>query len=220
MPQQPALAQSGARARHALTGSGADWPRSKSGSGTLISFSTQPGNVALDGTGRNSPFASALVKQVASSSDDLGVVLIQVRNDVMNATQRKQVPWEHSAMTGRFYFKPPDLNAGPPAIAKGRLSEASEAWGATKETKDVALLERFIARYKEAFYAQLASSRIDACKRVELAAASAAPRRSAPPQRRRATNSPPPTTTTRRATSPFTSRTCVAPTRCPLAEMP
>jgi uncharacterized caspase-like protein len=30
------------------------------GAGTLISFSTQPGNVALDGTGRNSPFAAAL----------------------------------------------------------------------------------------------------------------------------------------------------------------
>ena len=32
----------------------------ESGVGTLISFSTQPGNVALDGAGRNSPFAGAL----------------------------------------------------------------------------------------------------------------------------------------------------------------
>jgi len=31
----------------------------ESGVGTLISFSTQPGNVALDGTGRNSPYAAA-----------------------------------------------------------------------------------------------------------------------------------------------------------------
>ena len=28
----------------------------ESGEGALISFSTQPGNVALDGTGRNSPY--------------------------------------------------------------------------------------------------------------------------------------------------------------------
>ena len=35
----------------------------ESGVGTLISFSTQPGNVALDGTGRNSPYAGALVKR-------------------------------------------------------------------------------------------------------------------------------------------------------------
>ncbi len=33
----------------------------EAGVGTLVSFSTQPDNVALDGTGRNSPFAGALV---------------------------------------------------------------------------------------------------------------------------------------------------------------
>jgi uncharacterized caspase-like protein len=41
----------------------------ESGVGTLISFSTQPGNVALDGTGRNSPFAGALARQLATSDD-------------------------------------------------------------------------------------------------------------------------------------------------------
>ena len=35
------------------------------GVGTLISFSTQPGNVALDGAARNSPFAGALIKTPA-----------------------------------------------------------------------------------------------------------------------------------------------------------
>src|SRR5262249_189768 len=41
------------------------------GVGTLISFSTEPGNVALDGTGRNSPFSSALVKQLDVPTDDV-----------------------------------------------------------------------------------------------------------------------------------------------------
>jgi Caspase domain len=79
----------------------------ESGAGTLISFSTQPGNVALDGEGRNSPFAGALVKHLSSSQDDLGSILIAVRNDVMEKTQRRQVPWEHTAMTRRFYFTAP-----------------------------------------------------------------------------------------------------------------
>ena len=81
----------------------------ESGIGTLISYSTQPGNVALDGTGRNSPFAAALVKQLTGTGDDLSAILIAVRNDVMIATQRKQVPWEHSALTGRFYFGPSQM---------------------------------------------------------------------------------------------------------------
>ena len=76
----------------------------ESGVGTLISFSTQPGNVATDGKGRNSPFAGALVKQIATSRQSLGDLLIAVRNDVMKETGGKQVPWEHSALRGRVYL--------------------------------------------------------------------------------------------------------------------
>ena len=41
----------------------------ESGEGTLITFSTQPGNVALDGTGRNSPYAEALLKHIATPGE-------------------------------------------------------------------------------------------------------------------------------------------------------
>jgi uncharacterized caspase-like protein len=79
----------------------------EAGIGTLVSFSTQPGNIALDGSGRNSPFAEALTRHISSSKDDLSAILIAVRNDVMKETKRKQVPWEHSALTGRVYFSSP-----------------------------------------------------------------------------------------------------------------
>jgi hypothetical protein len=78
----------------------------ESGVGTLISFSTQPGNVALDGIGRNSPFAGALIEVIRTSREDLSTILIDVRNKVMAETGSRQVPWEHSALTGRFYFNP------------------------------------------------------------------------------------------------------------------
>ena len=38
----------------------------ESGVDTLISFSTQPGNVALDGAGRNSPYSGPLVKTIGT----------------------------------------------------------------------------------------------------------------------------------------------------------
>jgi hypothetical protein len=90
----------------------------------LISFSTQPGNVALDGDGRNSPFASALVKHIALSTAPITDLLVAVRNDVIQATNRRQVPWENSALTGRFYFKGPptaplvEPSPAPSAIAR------------------------------------------------------------------------------------------------------
>ena len=122
-------------------------------------------NVALDGTGRNSPFAGALVKQLNASNDDVGAILISVRNDVMKATDRKQVPWEHSALTGRFFFNPPaPAPAAAPAPAPAmhlRSSEAAEAWNATKDTTNVAVLGAFVARYRDTFYAELARARIE-----------------------------------------------------------
>ncbi len=141
----------------------------RSGVGTLISFSTEPGKVALDGKGRNSPFAGALVRQLAASSDDLSAILIAVRNDVMKETDRKQVPWEHSALTGRFFFNPPaPAPAAAPAPAPAmhvRSSEAAEAWNATKDTTNVAVLGAFVARYRDTFYAELARARIEDLKK-------------------------------------------------------
>jgi tripartite-type tricarboxylate transporter receptor subunit TctC len=134
----------------------------ESGAGTLISFSTQPGNVALDGVGRNSPFAGALVKHMTSSQDDLGSILIAVRNDVMEVTQRKQVPWEHSAMMGRFYFKAPTNAAPPPSTSSPQANlEAERAWNLAKDTKSSAVLKSFIQRYSDTFYADLARERIE-----------------------------------------------------------
>jgi uncharacterized caspase-like protein len=132
------------------------------GAGTLISFSTQPGTLALDGKGRNSPYSAALLRQLATSHADIGTMLISIRNDVMKETDRKQVPWEHSALTGRFYFHP---GAEPPAPAKAPVTEAQsreafEAWSAAKDTTSIAVLEAFIARYGGSFYAELARARI------------------------------------------------------------
>ncbi len=153
----------------------------ESGVGTLISFSTQPGNVALDGAGRNSPFAGALVKQLATSNDDLSAILIGVRNDVMKETQRRQVPWEHSALTGRFYFDPAGQTTAPPTVASPRLSEAAEAWGAVKDSTSVAALEAYVARYKDTFYAELARQRIDDLKKQQVAVATPPAARPAAP---------------------------------------
>jgi hypothetical protein len=33
-------------------------------------------------------------------------MLTRVRADVIRATNEQQVPWDHSSLTGDFYFKP------------------------------------------------------------------------------------------------------------------
>jgi uncharacterized caspase-like protein len=126
------------------------------GAGTLISFSTQPGNVALDGTGRNSPFAAALVKHLIAPKDDLSAILIDVRNQVMKATQDRQVPWEHSALRGRFYFglssgAPPTPQLVDPAVAHAARDYDLAAKVGTKEAWDA-----FLTAHPTGFHAELA----------------------------------------------------------------
>jgi uncharacterized caspase-like protein len=78
--------------------------QAETGVGTFIAYSTQPGNVAVDGAGRNSPFTGALSKYIKESNHNLTSVMIDVRKDVLAATGGKQVPWDHSALTGEFFF--------------------------------------------------------------------------------------------------------------------
>jgi tetratricopeptide (TPR) repeat protein len=68
--------------------------------GTMIAYATQPNNVALDGTGRNSPFTTALLKHITAPGLDIGLIMRRVRADVIQATRDKQVPWDDSSLVG------------------------------------------------------------------------------------------------------------------------
>ena len=99
----------------------------ESGVGTLISFSTQPGNVALDGQGRNSPFAAALIKQLEAPRDDLVTLLTRVRKDVIDATGGRQVPWDASSLTAPIMLGDPGTptsTSAPPAATPAPLEES------------------------------------------------------------------------------------------------
>ena len=124
----------------------------ESGEGTLIGFSTQPGNVALDGSGRNSPYAGALLKHITTAGDDLPTVLINVRNDVMQATGRRQVPWEHSAMTARFYFIPPRTTEQQVELS---------FWTSVRDSGNSAVIKTYLDRYPNGEFAPIARALIE-----------------------------------------------------------
>jgi len=111
--------------------------RIEAGNGTLISFSTQPGAVALDGTGRNSPFAEALVRQLDSSSLSIADMLIDVRRDVRIATKDRQITWEHSSLSERFYFAPPKPVVVVPPAVKRQEEQAKLARQLNRELRRV-----------------------------------------------------------------------------------
>ncbi len=78
--------------------------------GTLISYSTQPYHVALDGDGDNSIYSGSLARHISTPDIDVIDMLKRVRKDVQEATNKEQLPWDSHAMTDDFFFK---VSTGP-----------------------------------------------------------------------------------------------------------
>ena len=93
-----------------------------SAAGSLIVYSTQPDNVALDGTGRNSPFTAALLKHVATPGLEVRQMISRVRGDVLAATDKRQTPWDSSSLVGDVY-----LASAPAAAAAAPVAAPAPA---------------------------------------------------------------------------------------------
>ena len=73
--------------------------------GTLISYATQPGNVALDGDSGDSPYTVALAKAIERPGSDVFHVFNEVGLVVKQGTAGAQQPWlATSPIAGNFYF--------------------------------------------------------------------------------------------------------------------
>ncbi len=72
--------------------------------GTFIAYATSPGNVASDGTGKNGLYTEQLLDALRKPGLRIEDVFKQVRKNVYEMSQKKQVPWENSSIFGDFYF--------------------------------------------------------------------------------------------------------------------
>jgi TPR repeat protein len=88
--------------------------------GTLISYATQPGNVAQDGSDGHSPYTKALAATMRRPGLDLFQTFNEVGLAVKRSTGGNQQPWVSSSpIDGDFYFSgrpesAPSANATPP----------------------------------------------------------------------------------------------------------
>ena len=84
--------------------------------GIYLAFATAPGQVTHDGKGKNSPFASALLKYIDEPGQSVSSLMIKVRNDVKKVTKSSQVPWSSTdTLSADFIFNVPIASVDPPA---------------------------------------------------------------------------------------------------------
>jgi tetratricopeptide (TPR) repeat protein len=73
---------------------------------TLVAYAAKHGQTAEDGQGGNSPFATALIKQIQTPGQEINLVFRKVRDEVLAATGKRQEPFTYGSLPSEaFYFK-------------------------------------------------------------------------------------------------------------------
>ncbi len=117
----------------------------KAPTGTYLAYATSPGNVALDGSGANSPFTSALADAMSTPGLPIEQVFKQVRVSVLEQTNGMQTPWDTSSLTNQFYFNEPIVLSEEEQVEKG-------LWESAKLSDDMLQIMLFVRNYPEGSY--------------------------------------------------------------------
>lgn len=134
--------------------------------GTIVSFSTQAGQTADDGQGRNSPYSAAFVKHIEQPKE-IGEVFRDISADVYATSSKTQLPELSLSIVGKFYLNGPvsiTVTAPAQAAPGDPCSSAETHWKAAEAIGTAAAYEDHLARFPACTFASLAKARIDGLK--------------------------------------------------------
>jgi Caspase domain len=129
--------------------------------GVMVAYATAPGKTAADVGSGSGPYAKALADEMVKP----GVEAMYMFRRVALRVNREigQDPWMSASTLPEVYFAG-NAAPGSPPPSLTQPSEVERAWGLAKESTSIAVLEAFIVRYKQSFYADLARARIEELK--------------------------------------------------------
>jgi hypothetical protein len=126
----------------------------------LVAFAAKHGTTADDGSGRNSPFTTALLHNLELPGIEINYLFRNIHDEVYAATQQRQEPYVYGTLSKEpIYLKPATDPPSKPAQSAS-TSEAALAWSAVKDTRDPVELETFIRRFNDTFFGDLAKNRL------------------------------------------------------------
>lgn len=142
--------------------------------GSYVAYSTAPGQTAADGSGKNSPFATALAAEMVKPGQGIEEAFRNVRINVSKATNGEQTPWDSSSLMSSFYFAgekqvavaatspaPVPAPAPAPAAATEPSVDAAEmaVWNSIKDSNRAGDYAAYLKKYPQGTFAELAESR-------------------------------------------------------------
>lgn len=118
---------------------------------TIVSFAAAEGATAMDGEGRNSPFARALLNHIATPGLEVKLVLGRASNEVRQKTQGRQVPAVYWTPGGEEVYL---VNA--PAAQQQPADDPAADYLLAQKLNSIAGWDAFLKRYGQGFHAELA----------------------------------------------------------------
>ncbi len=103
--------------------------------GTLVAFAARDGQVALDGTGRNSPFATALADKMKIPGLEISLMFRQVRDQVLVDTFNQQEPHTYGSLSGVPFYLAGAADGNAPISGDLRV-----AWSAVRPDQEKQLV--------------------------------------------------------------------------------
>ncbi|MEM7302325.1 MAG: caspase family protein [Pseudomonadota bacterium] len=132
--------------------------------GSFISYATAPGSTALDGAGLNSPYTSAIARELIQPGATIEQAFKNVRRSVVDETAGAQVPWDYSSLTTDIVFVPSD-DLEAVALSTGRDTTEMEIelqfWNDVKDSTSANGVKAYLDKYPEGAFAGLAKAKID-----------------------------------------------------------
>jgi hypothetical protein len=152
------LKRSIGRARSANIGRGL--AKMESPEGTIISYATQSGRTADDGSGRNSPYTGAFLNHIAEK-DNITTVFQHIGADVYETTKGAQVPELSLSFFGQYYLNG-KMEPAPTSVAAPTdpCAGAAEQWKSAEAIGTKASFEDHIAHFPTCAFTGLARSKI------------------------------------------------------------
>jgi len=125
----------------------------------LVAYAAKDGTTAADGDSRNSPYTAALLKHIEQPGLEINFLFRNVRDDVISATKREQLPFVYGSLSrDAIYLKPPLPK--PPTIRPDAM-----AWSFLRDGGDIDALRKFIDQFPYSPLVTAARQRIAALER-------------------------------------------------------
>jgi hypothetical protein len=128
--------------------------------GTLLAYATGPGQVALDGTGRNGLYTKHLLRELSVQSESLIDGFMRVRVGVMTESKGRQIPWELSSLIDRDLYLFPGERKALAVAERAKLDDQeSAAWVGVRSGGSALLVDevaKFLKTYPNGITAEQA----------------------------------------------------------------